>query len=113
LQPRILAALAAKAATATILIVLSAGGDPVRLGLVASLARPGRNATGVNFFQVELGAKQLGLLRELHARIGLLVNSTNADVDGLMKDVTVAAAALGVQIEVVQPTTTARSNQRS
>ncbi len=76
------AAVVAKAATGTIPIVFSVAGDPVKLGLVDSLARPGGNATGVNFFQAELGAKQLGLLRELlpaAARIGLLVNPTNAN----------------------------------
>ncbi len=75
------------------------------VGLVDSLARPGGNATGVNFFQAELGAKQLGLLRELlpaAARIGLLVNPTNANVEGVTKDVTAAASAIGVQIDVVQ-----------
>ena len=99
------AALAAKTATATIPIVFSAAGDPVKLGLVGSLARPGGNATGVNFFQAELGAKQLGLLHELvptAARIGLLVNPANANVEGVTQDVTAAAAVFGVRIDIVQ-----------
>jgi putative tryptophan/tyrosine transport system substrate-binding protein len=99
------AAIAAKAATATIPIVFNVAGDPVRLGLVAGLARPGNNATGVNSFLAELGAKQLGLLHELlptAARIGLLVNPSNANVEGVTKDVMAAAATLGVQIDVVQ-----------
>jgi putative ABC transport system substrate-binding protein len=99
------AAVAAKAATATIPIVFSVAGDPVKLSLVGSLARPGGNATGVNFFQAELGARQLGLLRELlpaAARVGLLVNPTNVNVEGVTKDVTAAASAIGVQIDVVQ-----------
>jgi len=97
------AALAAKAATATIPIVFSAA-DPVNLGLVSSLAQPGGNATGVNFFQAELSAKQLSLLREFRpnaAHIGVLVNPANANVEGLTKDVAAAAAALGVEIEIV------------
>jgi putative tryptophan/tyrosine transport system substrate-binding protein len=99
------AAIAAKAATATIPIVFNVTGDPVSLGLVAGLARPDSNATGVNNFIAELGAKQLGLLRELlptAARIGLLVNPTNANVEGVTKDVMAAAARLGVQIDVVE-----------
>src|SRR5262245_49975293 len=103
------AALAAKAATATIPILFSVAGDPVKLGLVAGFARPGGNATGVNFFQAELGAKQLGLLRELvptATRIGLLVNPTNANVEGVTKDVTAAASPGEVQIDVVRASDT-------
>src|SRR5262245_62663068 len=99
------AAVAAKAATATIPIVFYVAADPVKLGLVAGLARPGGNATGVNNFAAELGAKHLGLLRELlptAARIGLLVNPTNPNVEGVTKDVTAAALATGVQIDVVR-----------
>src|SRR6516164_568859 len=73
------AAVAAKAATTTIPIVFNVAGDPVNLGLVAGLAQPGGNATGVNSFLAELGAKHLGLLRELlptATRVGLLVNPT-------------------------------------
>jgi len=97
-------AVAAKAAIATVPIVFHVSADPVKLGLVASLAYPGGNATGVNSFQTELGAKQLGLLRELlptAARIGLLVNPTNPTVEDFTKDVTAAAATTGVQIDIV------------
>jgi putative ABC transport system substrate-binding protein len=98
------AALAAKAATETIPIVFAVADDPVRLGLVASLARPGGNATGFNNFLAELGAKQLGLLRQIipgAARIGLLVNPTNPEAETVTKDVVVAAAAIDVQIDLV------------
>jgi putative tryptophan/tyrosine transport system substrate-binding protein len=99
------AALAAKAATTTTPIVFSVGDDPVKLGLVASLARPDGNATGVNFFSTELSAKRLGLLRELlpkAARIGVLVNPTNVETtERAMKDINAAAGALGLQIQVL------------
>jgi putative tryptophan/tyrosine transport system substrate-binding protein len=99
------AALAAKAATSTIPIVFSVGDDPVKLGLVASLSRPGGNATGLNFFVAEVTAKRLGLLRELlpkAARIGVLVNPTNVETtERAVKDVNAAADALGLQIQVL------------
>jgi len=99
------AAVAAKAATTTIPIVFNVAGDPVKLGLVGSLARPGGNATGVNSFLAELGAKLLGLLRELlptATLVGLLVNPTNENIEGVTKDVVAAAAMLGVQIDIVR-----------
>src|SRR4029078_512860 len=74
-------AIAAKAATKTIPIVFVVGEDPVRLGLVASLARPGENLTGINFFSTQLTAKRVGLTRELvpnASRIAVLVNPANA-----------------------------------
>src|SRR5215472_12738814 len=98
------AAVAAKAATATIPIVFYVAGDPVKLGLVAGLARPGGNATGFNNFAAELGAKHLALLRELlptAARIGVMVNPTNPNVEGITKDVTAAALDIGGKIDVV------------
>ena len=98
-------ALAAKGATASIPIVFSSTDDPVKLGLVASLARPGGNATGVHFFLSELGAKQLGLLRELvptAARIGLLLNPDNANAQAVTREVTAAASGMAVAIDVVQ-----------
>jgi putative ABC transport system substrate-binding protein len=98
-------ALAAKAATTTIPIVFSVTDDPVALGLIASLARPGGNATGVSFLLAGLGAKQLGLLRELvptATRVGLLVNPSNTTSDSQTSDVKTAASELGLRIDVVQ-----------
>jgi putative ABC transport system substrate-binding protein len=98
-----LAALAAKAAPTRIPIVFGVSEDPVRLGLVASLARTGRNATGVNLFVGELG--QLGLLHELvpgASRIGLLVNPNVSGTERATKDVSAAALTFGLQIDVVQ-----------
>jgi putative tryptophan/tyrosine transport system substrate-binding protein len=98
------AALAAKAATTTIPIVFTAAEDPVKVGLVANLARPGGNVTGGSILFAELGPKQLGLLRELvptAGRIGLLINPNNMNAEDVTKDLTAAGAAMGVQIELV------------
>ena len=103
------AALAAKAATATIPIVFGVANDPVKLGLVASLARPGGNATGVNFFTAEVVAKRLGLLHQLvpkAVRIAVLVNPANAmSAEATLRDVQGAARTMGLQIEVLNAST--------
>jgi len=100
-------AMAAKAATATTTVPLVFGvtDDPVKLGLVTSIARPGGNATGVYTFLSDLAAKQLGLLRELvpaAMRIGLLVNPDNPNAEAVTREVTAGASAIGVQIEVIR-----------
>src|SRR6516164_4138490 len=88
------------------MVVFNIPEDPVSLGLVASLGRPGGNATGVNFFVGELGAKQLGLLHELipaATRIGLLVNPNSMlATERIPKDVTKALPVSGLKFEVVQ-----------
>jgi putative ABC transport system substrate-binding protein len=98
-------ALAAKAATSTIPIVFGVNEDPVKLGLVATLARPGGNATGINILSGELVAKRLELLRELvpsAARVAVLVNPTNAaNTETTLRDVEGAARAIGLQIQVL------------
>jgi len=96
------AAIAAKAATSTIPIVFAVGQDPVRLGLVASLARPGGNATGFDFFAVEVEAKRLGMLRELipkAVRIALLVNP--AGEPSMLNEVVATAGRLGLETIVL------------
>jgi putative ABC transport system substrate-binding protein len=102
---------AAKVATATIPIVFDIGEDPVRLGLVASLARTGGNATGVNFFSQEVVAKRLRLLHELVPKavhIAVLVNPANSKInESMLRNVREAAPALGLQIEIFNATTIA------
>jgi putative ABC transport system substrate-binding protein len=98
-------AVAANSAARTVPIVFGVTDDPVALGLVANLARPGGNATGVYFFLSDLAAKQLGLLRELVSaatRIAVMVNPHNANAEGITREMTAVASALGLQIEVFQ-----------
>jgi putative ABC transport system substrate-binding protein len=105
------AALAAKAATTAIPIVFAIAADPVRLGLVQSLARPAGNVTGVNFLSVELMAKRLGILHELlpkAVRIGVLVNSANGTTAELMiAEISEAARSIGLQPQVLRAGTSA------
>jgi putative ABC transport system substrate-binding protein len=102
-------AFVAKAATTTIPSVFIVAEDPVRLGLVASLARPGGNLTGINFYSQELAAKRLELLRELvpgAVRVAVLVNPNNArNTEITLKDVETAARAMGLQIQVYNAST--------
>jgi putative ABC transport system substrate-binding protein len=100
---------AAKAATTTIPIVFVLAEDPVRLGFVASLARPAGNLTGINFFSTELAAKRLELLRELvpgAARVAVLVNPANATTaESTLRGMEPAARAMGLQIQVLNAST--------
>jgi putative tryptophan/tyrosine transport system substrate-binding protein len=107
-----ISALAAKAATTTIPIIFDVGEDPVRLGLVASLARPGGNLTGINFFTVELAAKRLELLRELGAiRITVLVDPASAtSTESTMRDVEAAGRTMALQIQVLTASTSGEIN---
>jgi putative ABC transport system substrate-binding protein len=108
------AALAAKAETATIPVVFGVAEDPVKLGLVANLALPGGNATGVNSFVQEIGAKRLRLIHELvptARRVAVLVNPSNASAtEATLRDVQDAAPVLGLQITTLSATTIAEIN---
>src|SRR5215211_5673792 len=107
-------ALAAKAATSTIPIVFGVPEDPVGLGLVASIARPGTNATGINFVNAELTAKRLELLRELvpgAARVAVLVNPANpTSTETTLREVQSAAGAVGLQIQILNASTSREIN---
>ena len=101
-------AFAANAATTTTPIVFLVGEDPVRLGLVASLARPGGNLTGINNFTGELTVKRLELLREMvpgAARIAVLVNPANIAIETTLRDAAAAARVMGLQIQVLNAST--------
>ena len=102
---------AAKAATTTIPILFLTAEDPVRLGLVASLARPGGNLTGINFLNRELVSKQLELLRELvpaATRVAVLVDPTNVSVtESILREVGLVARATGLKIQVLRASTSA------
>ena len=97
-------AIAAKAATTTIPIVFVSGGDPVKLGLVASLNRPDGNVTGITLSSIELGTKQVGLLHELlpeAVRIAVLVDPNFPNTEPFVSSVRAAALVIGKQIEVL------------
>ena len=105
--------LAAKAATTTIPIVFIAAEDPVKVGLVATLARPGSNLTGINFFSAELVAKRLQLLRELvpgATRVSVLVNPTGPTSETTLRDALSAARAIGLEIQVLNASTSREIN---
>jgi ABC-type uncharacterized transport system substrate-binding protein len=102
------ATIAAKAATTTIPIVFSSGGDPIKLGFVASLSRPGGNVTGVSFFSTTLEAKRLGILRELvptAAMIAVVLNPNFPDAEAQSREVQEAARTLGLQIQILRAST--------
>ena len=107
--PTTTAALAAKAATNTIPIVFGVGEDPVRLGLVPNLARPGGNATGVNFFVVDLIAKRLRLLHDMvpkAVRIAVLLNPDNTSIaETTLREAQAAAPAIGLKIQILNAAT--------
>ena len=108
------AARAAKAATTTIPIVFGVGEDPVKLGIVASFARPGGNATGINFFNIELMPKRLRLLHDLvpkAARVAVLLNPANASVtESTLRIVQEIAPTIGLQIQILNATTIGEIN---
>jgi putative ABC transport system substrate-binding protein len=106
-------ALVAKSATKVIPVLFVVAGDPVKLGLVSSLARPEANLTGVNFFAVELTGKRLEILRELLRtleRIAVLVNSANPAAESTSNEVEAAARAMGVQARIFNAGTSREIN---
>src|SRR5262245_30346280 len=106
---------AAKAATATIPVVFITGDDPIRLGYVTNLARPEGNLTGVSFFNAELAAKRVALLRELvpaAARVDVLLNLADSP-EATLKDLERPARAMGMQLQVLNAATAARSMRPS
>ena len=107
------AALVAKATTSTIPVIFSIGADPVEIGLVTSLNRPGGNITGFSSMNVELAPKRFGLLHELLPQAGrafVLANSSNPVADVFIRDVRAAATAVGWQIEVLTANTVSEIN---
>jgi ABC-type uncharacterized transport system substrate-binding protein len=110
----ILSARTAQVATTTIPIVFTVAENPVSVGLVASLARPGGNLTGINFLNTELAAKRLELLRELvpgMGRVAVLVNPANAmNAETTLRDAEAAARSIGLQIQVVRASTSGEIN---
>jgi putative tryptophan/tyrosine transport system substrate-binding protein len=101
-------AVAAKAATTTIPVVFLLGEDPVRLGLVASLARPGGNVTGLNLFSGEMTAKRLEILREIlpaATRVAVLVNPTGPNAETTLRDVPPAASVIGLDVRIFKAST--------
>ena len=101
-------ATAAKAATTTIPVVFLLGEDPVRLGLVASLARPGGNVTGLNLFSGEMTAKRLEILREIlpaATRVAVLVNPTGPNAETTLREVPPAASAIGLDVRIFKAST--------
>ena len=105
-------AFAAKS-TNTIPIVFAVGDDPVKLGLVASLARPGGNATGVNYVNAELGAKRLELLRDMvpgATRVAVLVNPTNPNAEAALGEMAVAGRDMGFQLQILKVSTSGEIN---
>jgi ABC-type uncharacterized transport system substrate-binding protein len=107
------AALAAKAATTTIPIVFGVGDDPVKIGLVTSLARPGGNLTGINFFSSELAAKRMELVREMvpaATHVAVLGDPTFTLTEFQVRDAETAARAMGLQIQVLNASTSSEIN---
>src|SRR5262249_34130092 len=105
---------AAKAATTTIPLVFVVSGDPVALGLVSSLARPGGNLTGVNFFNLELLAKRLAILRDIvpsATRLAVLIDLSAGTPDQMARDVGEAASSMGLGVQIFRAATAAEIDE--